>query len=131
MFNLASYIRHINFTIYRLKCTSRCRLVIPGTDRLLVDLKMYTDLSTHYLQGMIVLKNDFKIWAVWRKIPYENSYFSKLSSLVNSEYEDPCIFWGQRVHDQCQGSQDDIYIMVCILFIFWLDKNSLRHVRNL
>ena len=35
-------------------------LMVPGTDRVLADLKMYTDLSTHhYLRGMIVLKNEF------------------------------------------------------------------------
>ena len=34
--------------------------MVPGTDRGLADLEMYTDLSTHYLLGMIVLKNIFK-----------------------------------------------------------------------
>ena len=32
--------------------------MVTGTDRVLADLKMNTDLSTHYLRGMIV----------WRKI---------------------------------------------------------------
>ena len=42
-----------------------CRLIFPGTDHVLADLKMYTDLSTHYLRGMMVLKNDF--WTKWGK----------------------------------------------------------------
>ena len=33
--------------------------MVSGTDRILADLKMYTDLSTHYLWGMIVLKDNF------------------------------------------------------------------------
>ena len=32
----------------------------PRTDRILAYLKMYTDLSNNYLQGMIVLKNKWK-----------------------------------------------------------------------
>ena len=33
--------------------------MVPGTDRVLADLNMYTDIPTHYLRGIIVLKNDF------------------------------------------------------------------------
>ena len=37
-------------------------LTAPGPCRVLADLKMYTDLHTHCLEGMIVLfiKNDFQ-----------------------------------------------------------------------
>ena len=33
--------------------------MVPGTDRLLADLNIYTDLSTHYLWGMISFKELF------------------------------------------------------------------------
>ena len=39
---------------------------------------------------------------------------SKLSSPVNSEYKNPCKCWGQLVHNQGPGQEDDIYIPVCL-----------------
>ena len=40
--------------------------MVPGTDRVLADLKMYTDLSTHFLRGMMIELNQ-------EKMPTKNS----------------------------------------------------------
>ena len=65
--------------------------MVPGTDRVLADLKMYTDLSTHYLRGMIVLifkERISNLYEMRKKIPHNisfNNYSLKLSYAVNSE----------------------------------------------
>ena len=35
--------------------------MVPGTGRILADLKMYTDLSTHFLRGMMIELNQEKM----------------------------------------------------------------------
>ena len=40
--------------------------MVPGTDRVLADLKIYTDLSTHYLRGV----DSFEEWFLnFKQIP--------------------------------------------------------------
>ena len=56
--------------------------MIPDTDRVLADLKINTDLSTHYLRG----DDSFEFELNEEKIPNKNSfktYSLKLSSPVN------------------------------------------------
>ena len=55
--NKSGFYHAINKTIYRPLC--RYHLMVPSTDCVLADPKIYKDLSTYYLQGMTVLKNDF------------------------------------------------------------------------
>ena len=50
----------ISYTKHIYRQIRRHRLTVPGHSRIPTDLKIYTDLYTHCLRGMIVWKNDFE-----------------------------------------------------------------------
>ena len=78
--------------------------MIPGTDRILPDLKIYTDLSTQYLQGVIVLKNYFKTIFIRNFLPHlvkieksvDKNNMNLVSSCVPSPPDPPPSFSTQR-----------------------------------